>query len=253
MVTPLRVLSSNGPVRVELARWQDRLVVVKRIQGGSPLLEERLRREATVVSKLQHENIVPLLATEGGSLIYAYCPGVPLSDVLEEGALRFARAVRIASDVLRALEYAHALGVIHCDVKPSNIILKGERALLTDFGFAKDLALTAITSQGMMLGTPNYMSPEQFQGERDDPRSDLYSVGAILYHMLTGEPPYGSMVVRFLIGDPNVSLKPLPAAAAPLAGVISTALSRSPEARFASAGGMLAALQQVAFTHDPVV
>jgi serine/threonine-protein kinase len=252
MLMPIRVLSHNGPVRVELARWRDRLVVVKRIQGGSALLEERLRREAEVVKKLQHENIVPLLATDGGSLIYAYCPGVSLADALDAGVFRLERAVKIASDVLKALEYAHGLGVIHCDVKPSNIMLKGERALLTDFGFAKDLALTAITSQGMMLGTPNYMAPEQFQGERGDPRSDLYSVGAALYHMVTGAPPYGSQVVRFLVGDPVVTLKPLPAAAAPIAGVISTALSRSPEARFQSAGAMLAALVH-ACIHDPVV
>ncbi len=230
-------------MRVELARWQNQLVVVKRLRSGSPLLEQRLEREAAVVKKLKHENIIPLLATEGESLIYAYCAGVSLADALSGGALRLERAVRIVSDVLRALDYAHNLGVIHFDVKPANIIIKGEQALLTDFGFAKDLGLTAITTPGMFLGTPNYMAPEQFQGKRDDPRSDLYSAAAVLYHMLTGAPPYGNQVLRFLAGDTRLKLDPLPASATPLVGVISTALSRSPEARFDSAADMLSALK----------
>lgn len=240
---PLRVIKDHGPVRVELSHWQDQLVVVKRLRAPSHFIEERLSREAEVVTKLRHENIVPLLAREEEGLIYAFCPGISLVDLLADGVMRPERAVRVASDVLMALAYAHSHGVIHCDVKPSNILLRRERALLTDFGFAKDLALTAITQQGMMLGTPNYMAPEQFYGERSDPRSDLYAVAAVLFHMLTGEPPYGSQVIRYIMGDNSLSLVPLPASAAPLAGVIATALSRSPEARFDSAEGMLAALE----------
>ncbi len=240
--TPLRVLSDHGPIRVELARWQGRLVVVKRLRIPSSVLAERLEREAEVVQKLEHENIVPLLAVENSALIYDYCQGMNLAEALSEGALRVERAVRIITDVLKALEYAHARGVIHFDVKPSNIMLKSERALLTDFGFAKDLALSKITHQGVLLGTPNYMAPEQFAGKRDDPRSDLYSAGAVLYHMLTGGPPYGSGVIRFLVGDDRVVLEPLPLRAASLASVVSTTLSRAPADRFGSASAMLSAL-----------
>jgi len=245
MIIPVRVLSNQGPMRVELARWRDRLVVVKRLSGFSPMLADRLKREAEVVHKLEHPNIVPLLATEGDTLIYAYCPGLSLAEALVQGALPLMRSVKILQDILSALAYAHSQNVIHFDVKPANILIKGEHSLLTDFGFAKDLALTEITGQQMMLGTPNYMAPEQFKGVRTDHRSDIYAAGAVLYHALTGKPPYGSQVLRFLAGDDRVPLDPLPAKAAPLQGVVATALKRQPKDRFASAEAMLDALKAV--------
>src|SRR5690625_1103813 len=109
MLMTVRVLSDNGPVRVELARWQDRLVVVKRLRGFNPVFSQRLEREAAVVGKLRHDNIVPLLDVhEGGSLVYAYCAGVSLDAALGRGPLRPGRAVRIIADILSALAYAHA-------------------------------------------------------------------------------------------------------------------------------------------------
>lgn len=245
MLMTVRVLSEQGPVRVELARWQDRLVVVKSLRGFHPVFRQRLEREAAVVGKLRHENIVPLLGAKDGSLIYAYCPGVSLEEALERGPLRPRRSVKIIADVLAALAYAHTQGVIHLDVKPGNILVKGERALLTDFGFAKDLGLTAITSQDMLMGTPSYMAPEQFQGVRTDQRSDLYGAAAVLYHMLTGAPPYGSQVVRYLAGDDRVPLAPLAGGAAPFEPVVRTALARDPDERYATADEMLCAVQGV--------
>lgn len=243
MLTTVRVLAEQGPIKVELARWDDRLVVVKRLLGTHPVLGQRLKREAEVVGKLRHDNIVPLLGAEDGALVYAYCPGVSLAEALERGALPFGRSLKIARDVLEALEYAHGRGVIHLDVKPGNILIKGERALLTDFGFAKDLALTAITAQEMALGTPNYMAPEQFQGVRTDPRSDLYAAAAVIYHMLTGAPPYGRQVLRFLAGDDRVPLDPLPERARELEPIVLRGLRREPEERFESARAMLEALE----------
>ncbi len=245
MFTPIRVLSDNGPMRVELARWQDKLVVVKELKGGSPSLANRLGREAAVVTFLEHDNIVPLLAVQDMSLIFSYCPGITLEGALDKGTLSLERSIKIATDVLHALAYAHKNDVIHCDVKPSNILINGEKALLTDFGFAKDLALAAITQQGVSLGTPNYMPPEQFAGERHDPRSDLYAVGAVLYHMVTGGPPYGKNVFRFLMNDPSVELEPLPSEAAPLEPLIKKALSHGPCERYSCAEEMLDALSQV--------
>ena len=239
----VRVLSQQGLVRVELAKWRGRLVVVKRLSGFSAEATRRLEREADVVRKLDHENVVPLLATIEGALIYAYVPGVNLAQALADGPLPVARALKVVRDVLRALEHAHLNGVIHCDVKPSNVLIRGERALLTDFGFAKDLALTAITGDQQLLGTPNYMAPEQFHGIRTDHRSDLYGVGALLYHALTGDAPYGSQVLRFLTGDDRITLAPLPAEAACLAPLLSRALAREPGRRFAHAAAMLDALQ----------
>jgi serine/threonine protein kinase len=243
MVETVRVLSQRGLVRVELARWDERLVVVKRLVGLSDEVARRLEREAEVVRKLDHPHIVPLLAAFDGNLVYAYVAGSDLGAVLAGGPLPLSRAVKIAGDVLQALAHAHLQGVVHCDVKPANVLLKGERALLTDFGFAKDLALTAITGDQEMLGTPNYMAPEQFRGVRTDHRSDLYGVGAVLYHALTGEPPYGSQVVRWLVGDDRVPRAPLPSSARSLAAVVDRALSRDPEARFPHAEAMLASLR----------
>lgn len=246
MLMTVRVLSDNGPVRVELARLKNRLVVIKRLRGFSPEFSQRLKREAAVVGRLRHENIVPLLDVhEEGSLVYAYCPGVNLSEALERGALRPGRAALIITDVLTALEYAHAQDVIHLDIKPGNILIKGDDALITDFGFAKDLGLTAITAQDMLLGTPSYMAPEQFKGVRTDHRSDLYAAGAVLYHMLTGAPPYGNQVVRFLAGDQRVPLEPLSGAAEAYDGVVRRALAREPEERYASASEMRQAVLNV--------
>jgi serine/threonine protein kinase len=244
MFSPVRVLSDNGPVRVELARWKDRLVVIKKLKSHSPFAMERLKREAEVLRKLQHESIVPLLMTEGDSLVYAYCPGVNLADALEAGAFPLRRSLKIMNDVLSALSYAHKNNVIHFDVKPGNIIVKGERALLGDFGFAKDLGLSAITAEGTMLGTPNYMAPEQFRGERNDPRSDLYSAGAVLYHMLIGEPPYGGQIFRFLAGDKTIRLAPLPDEVSEIAEVVYKSLDHNPMNRFQTAAEMQAALEE---------
>ena len=246
MLETVRVLSQRGLVRVELARWNDRLVVVKRLDGVSPEVARRLEREADVVRKLDHPNIVPLLAAFDGNLVYAYVAGSDLGAVLAGGPLPRGRTLRIVSDVLQALSHAHLQGVVHCDVKPANVLLKGERALLTDFGFAKDLALTAITGDQELLGTPHYMAPEQFHGVRTDQRSDLYGVGALLYHALTGEPPYGSQVLRWLVGDDRVPRAPLPPAATGLAEVVDRALARDPEERFPHAEAMLAALRAAA-------
>src|SRR5690606_919592 len=109
------------------------LVVVKRVQGVSPVLAARLAREAEVVSKLDHPNIVPLLGSEeDGALVYAYCPGVSLAEALADGALPLGRSTSIIEDLLRALVFAHRRDIIHLDVKPANILLRGEHALLTD-------------------------------------------------------------------------------------------------------------------------
>ena len=238
----VRVLSDQGPVQVVLARRKDRLVVVKRLRGFNPTLALRLQRESEVVAKLDHPNIVPLLSVDEAALVYAYCPGVTLAEALEAGPLPVARSVKVACDLLAALAYAHERGVIHHDVKPSNVLIKGERAMLTDFGFAKDLGMTAITSQNTMLGTPSYMAPEQFEGTRTEVRSDLYGVGSVLHHMLVGSPPYGKQVIRFLLGDDRVPRDPLPASATHLAEVVDRALERDPCRRFSSAAEMRASL-----------
>lgn len=246
MLETVRVLSQRGFLRVELARWNDRLVVVKRMVGLSDEAGKRLAREAQVVRKLDHPNIVPLLDAFDGNLVYGYVAGSDLGSLLQGGPLPARRAVRLVSDILHALSHAHLQGVLHLDVKPDNVLLKGDSALLTDFGFAKDLAQTAITGDQELLGTPNYMAPEQFQGVRTDPRSDIYGAGAVLFHALTGAPPFGTQVFRWLTGDDRLPREPLPSNAAALLPVVDCALARQPDARYANADAMLAALRDAA-------
>jgi len=251
MFRTVRVLAENGPVRVELALEDDlgsgNLVVIKRLLGFHPTLERRLSREAEVVAKLDHPNILPLLREQEGSIHYPYLPGPTLAEVLERGPLPVGRVRRILHEILAALAYAHERGIIHNDVKPGNLMVRAERVILLDFGFAKDLGLAAITGQGAAMGTPNYMAPEQFEGLRSDPRSDLYGAAAVAYHALTGEPPYGRDVLRVLVGDDSVQLTPPPDPSGRLAAWFEQALARDPAARFQDAHGMRAALDE-AFT-----
>lgn len=242
MLKTVRVLAENGPVRVEVARTHDRLVVVKRLFGFHPELERRLAREAEVVRKLDHPNILPILDVRDGALIYPYVPGVSLADALGRGPLTPARALRVAAGVLEALAYAHELGIIHNDVKPGNVVLRGEQVLLLDFGFAKDVGLSAITESQMALGTPSYMAPEQFAGQRSDPRSDLYGVAALVYHAIVGEPPYGRDVLRVLVGDRTVPLAPLPEALHEIEAWLVPALAPEPDQRYPDADAMRAAM-----------
>ena len=242
MLKTVRVLAENGPVRVELARTRDRLVVSKRLFGFHPEMERRLAREAEVVRKLDHPNVLPILDVKDGALIYPYVPGVSLATALCQGPLPAERALQIAARLLDALDYAHGLGIIHNDVKPGNVILRGEEVLLLDFGFAKDVGLAAITESQMALGTPSYMAPEQFAGHRSDPRSDLYGVAALLYHAVTGSPPYGNDVIRVLVGDRSVPLAPLDGSLAPIEAWLRRALAPEPDDRFTNAQAMREAM-----------
>lgn len=256
MLRTVRVLAENGPVRVDLAREERQdaspLVVVKRLQGFHPTLERRLAREAEVVKKLDHPNILPLLAEREGALIYPYLPGPSLATVLERGPLPAARVFRIAAAILDALAYAHERHIIHNDVKPGNLLIRGERVVLLDFGFAKDLALAAITGVGAAMGTPNYMAPEQFEGRRNDPRSDLYGVAAVAYHALQGSPPYGRDVLRMLAGDSTLPL-PLPHDPTGRLGAwLERGLARHPDDRFPDAASMRDALADLLDVGMPV-
>lgn len=245
MLKTVRTLVHHGPIRVELARWNGKLVVVKRLSGFSPKLEGRLAREAEVAAKLRHPNIVPLLAVKDSVLIYDYCPGVNLGEMLARGSISPKRSIQVIAGVLAALTFAHERNVIHFDVKPANIMVRGCRTRLTDFGFAKDLALATITAEHMMMGTPGYMAPEQFQGQRNDPRSDVFAAGAVLYHMLQGEPPYGKDILPFLLGYPAPLLAPLSRHARFLQEIVDCALQYRPENRFGSAAEMSLALRNV--------
>ncbi|HEY0970999.1 MAG TPA: serine/threonine-protein kinase, partial [Gemmatimonadales bacterium] len=199
-----RELPGGGMSRVfvaEEARFGRRVVVKllpPELAGG--VSTERFRREIEMLGKMYHPRIVPILSMgEDGDLLYytmPYVAGESLRDRLDrEKQLPVDDAVRIAREIAEALGCAHRFGIIHRDVKPGNVLLAGDSAVVTDFGIARAVERSAqrlsVTSSGFTLGTPTYMSPEQASGHRDlDARSDLYALGCVLYEMLAGEPPF---------------------------------------------------------------
>jgi serine/threonine protein kinase/Flp pilus assembly protein TadD len=197
-----RELGRGGMATVYLAYdvKHDRRVALKvlRPELAATLGPERFQREIRLAARLQHPHILPVhdSGEAAGQLWYTmpFVEGESLRDRLRrERELPLDEALRIAREVAEALGYAHVQGIVHRDIKPENILLSQGHALVADFGLARAFEgrEQELTSSGMLVGTPPYMSPEQSRGsERVDGRSDLYSLGCVLYEMLTGEPPY---------------------------------------------------------------
>ncbi len=197
-------LTGGGMSRVFVAidRALGRKVVVKVLppELAAGVNRERFRREIQVAAQLQHPHIVPLLsAGEQGDLLWYTMPfidGESLRTALERKKPFGVREVtRIMHDVVDALAFAHARGVIHRDIKPGNILRQGSHALVTDFGVAKALSaalpISGVTSAGIAIGTPAYMAPEQLAGDAAaDHRIDIYAVGLLAYELLTGSSPF---------------------------------------------------------------
>ncbi|TCO83694.1 serine/threonine-protein kinase PpkA [Plasticicumulans lactativorans] len=206
----------------------------------------RFLREGKMLAKLSHPNTMAIFDIGNvGPLYYMameYIPGGTLKERIGTG-LPPAEALRILRQIAAALGYAHARGFVHRDVKPANILFRADgSAVLSDFGIAKNLGEgTALTQAGFTVGTPNYMSPEQAQGRPLDGRSDLYSLGVVLYEMLTGERPYKSDD-SFATALMHVTA-PIPQLAGELArfqDLINRLLAKSPDDRFPDAAALLA-------------
>jgi serine/threonine-protein kinase len=263
-----RALGAGGMATVYLARDhkhnRDVAIKVLRADLAQTLGAERFLREIQLAAKLAHPHILPLFDSgEAGGALYFVMPrveGRSVRDRLDEvKVLPVSEAVGIAVEVAGALDYAHRHGIVHRDIKPENIMLQDGHALVADFGIGKaasDVASDTLTQAGMSVGTPAYMSPEQAVGEDVDGRSDIYSLGCVLYEMLVGEPPFTGPNVQAVIAKRFVQT---PADVTALregisravARTVRTALARTPIDRYHSAADMIAALREVDALDEP--
>ncbi len=259
-------IGAGGMATVYLAEdlRHDRRVAVKvlRPELAAVIGAERFLAEIKLTANLQHPHILPLFDSgEADSFLYyvmPYVEGESLRDRLNrEKQLPIEEAVRLAAEVASALDYAHRHGVIHRDIKPENILLHDGRALVADFGIALAASKAGgarMTETGMSLGTPHYMSPEQAMGEREiTARSDVYALGAVLYEMLTGDPPFtGStaqaVVARVVTESPRPLLPQRHTIPPNVEAAVLRALEKLPADRFASAAQFADALANPAAT-----
>lgn len=216
---------------------------------------ERFRREAKVLAKLQHPHILPIydygIEGEYFYLVMPYIDGGTLEQLMAQRRLPLSAIARVFAQVGDALDYAHAQEVVHRDLKPSNILVdKRGNCLLSDFGLAKvdDERASKLTSSGLILGTADYMSPEQGLGQVVDHRSDIYSLGVILYELTTGQTPFHAStptaVIIKTIQEPMVPPRQLnPDLPVGVEAVILKACAKKPEERFATVHEMVESLQ----------
>jgi hypothetical protein len=235
----------------------DRYVAVKVLPAQhalTPGFSERFTREAKAVAQLNHPNILPIydFGQEGdlSYIVMKYVPAGTLKDRLGQ-PLNLQEAPRLIEQIAGALDHAHGRGILHRDVKPSNVLLdEGDWVLLTDFGLARMIAgETRLTATGVGIGTPAYMSPEQGKGEKVDQRTDIYSLGVILYEMATGRVPYEAetplaVVLKHVQGDLSLPRSINPDIPETVEQVILKAMAKQPEDRYDSAGEMAEALKR---------
>jgi serine/threonine-protein kinase len=231
---------------------------------ADPAFYSRFEREEEIGKALDHPGILKIIPVEQKSrpyIVMEYVKGQTLDRLMQSvGLLPVSDTLKIACRICDALEYMHNHGVIHRDLKPSNIMLCDDGSLrIMDFGIAKKEAMRRITFGGFSptMGTPDYMAPEQIKGKRGDQRTDIYSLGAILYEMLTGQVPfqgpnvYAVMNSR-LVGDPPAPRSLNPEITPQIEEIVLHAMERDPFKRYPSAAAMKAELnapENVHLTH----
>jgi serine/threonine protein kinase/dienelactone hydrolase len=261
-----RELGHGGMATVYLARDRkhDRLVALKVLRADlvTGLAAGRFLREIAIAAHLAHPHILTLIdsgeTTTGGFLYYVmpFAEGESLRDRLtREGPLPLPQAIRLLHEVVDALAYAHAQGVVHRDIKPDNVLLLGQHAVVADFGIAKAIGQArhpeTMTATGVSIGTPAYMAPEQAAGNPDvGARADIYSVGILAYEMIAGHPPFVGTPQAVIASHITAAVPPidslrqhLPPA---LARCVMRCLEKDPAARYQTADELLADLDRIA-------
>src|ERR1043165_1922191 len=256
-----RLIGEGGMAKVYLARdiRHNRRVALKVLRPdlGAVVGVERFQAEIETTANLQHPNLLPLFDSgAAGELLYyvmPYIEGESLrSSDLREKQLPVDEAIRIATAIAAALDYAHRNGVIHRDMKPENVLMQEGQPVVADFGIALAVARAGgarITPTGLSLGTPQYMSPEQATGDRViDARTDIYSLGALTYEMLTGEPPHvgatsQAIIARVLTEHPRAMRLTRPAIPEFIEAALQQSLEKMPADRWTSAHDFAEALR----------
>jgi len=247
----VRLIARGGMAEVYLARDQrlDRPVAVKVLSAEfarDPSFVARFRREAQGAANLNHPNIVSIFdwGQEEGTyfIVMEYVEGQSLRDLLREGGpLAAGDAADIGADIAAGLAYAHKHGVVHRDVKPANVLLTGDRQVkVADLGIALADTGEALTQTGSVMGTATYFSPEQAQGKTVDGRSDVYSLGVVLYEMVTGAPPFTgdnpvSVAYQHVREDPVAPSERANGVPTDFERIVLTALAKEPELRYQTA------------------
>jgi serine/threonine protein kinase len=267
-------LGAGGMGEVYKARDSrlDRLVAIKVLSEAlavDPQFRERFDREARTISQLDHPHICALydVGEQGGTmyLVMPYLEGETLADRLTKGALPLDQALRIGVAIADALDKAHRAGIVHRDVKPSNVFLTKSGVKLLDFGLAKTYATVItgsggsmlpttpphLTGQGTILGTFQYMAPEQLEGQDTDARTDIFAFSAVLYEMITGKKAFegktqASLIAAILEREPPSVSRLQPLAPPTLDRVIRRGLAKDPDKRWQSAGDLAIQLQWIA-------
>ena len=258
----LELIGSGSTSRVE--RAQDtiigRTVVLKTfVNSFEASLEDQLLKEAQAIGQLSHQSIVQLYDVGINPLgrpflVMEFVPGKTLEQTLAEPLPTAQRACAWAADLANALETAHSMGIVHGDVKPSNILLNQENKVkLGDFGIAR--FATKNPSNGKLMGTPAYLAPEQIRDDIQDSRSDQFSLGVVLYQMLTGKRPFtgdtiGEVCAEILTEEPVPPSEHNPAIPLGLDAVVMRCLAKNPEGRFPSCGDLAKALYPFCRSRD---
>jgi serine/threonine-protein kinase len=260
-----RVIARGGMAIVYVAEDRElgRQVAIKVLDpersGSQRLSAERFLREVRITAQLQHPNIIPLI--DSGRVkglayaVFPYVEGESLRDLLvRQPRVPLTDALLWTREIAEALEYAHQRGIVHRDIKPENILLSNGQAVVSDFGvaYARHLAVAegAVTGVGETLGTPAYMSPEQIEGAKVDGRSDIYSLGCMLYEMLGGRPPFDEPSVRRVL-NAHLKSEALPIEALNpdvpdrVAQIVRRAMAKQADQRYETAGAKASALRKV--------